>query len=120
MNAQEATAVLAGLDGRRLDPTTAADEAMAVYLALGAEIDALQEARAAAKQVVADVFAETGVDRLETASGFAYTTKPSIRVSYDTKGLDALCASLPQVASLLRPHRTEKEVPAVLTIRAAK
>jgi hypothetical protein len=41
-------------------------------------------------------------------------------VSYDTKGLDALCASLPQVASLLRPHRTEKEVPAVLTIRAAK
>jgi hypothetical protein len=42
---------------------------MAVYLALGAEIDVLQEARAAAKQVVADVFVETGIDRLARCRG---------------------------------------------------
>jgi hypothetical protein len=74
--------------------------------------------RASAKLVISEVLAEIGADRLETAVGVAYVTTPSIRSSYDAKGLDKLAAAVPGLANMLAPYRTEREVAGTLTIRA--
>ena len=44
-------------------------------------------------------------------------SKPSIRVSYDTRGLDKLAAERPDLAGVLSLYRTEREQPGTLTIR---
>ena len=46
------------------------------------------------------------------------SSKPSIRVSYDTRGLDKLAAERPDLAGVLSLYRTEREQPGTLTIRA--
>jgi hypothetical protein len=91
---------------------------MTIYLEMGERIAELDVIRASAKQVLADVLAEIGADRLETAVGVAYVTAPSIRSSYDAKGLDKLKVAMPSLALLLAPYRTEREIAGVLTIRA--
>ena len=90
MNAQDALDRLSTIYDRQLRPAEAVAEAMSIYLEMGARIDELDVIRATAKQVIGDVLAEVGTDKLETDAGLAYITKPSVRVSYDTKGLDRL------------------------------
>ena len=117
MNAQEANDRLDALTERQLTPGQAVDEAVALYLALGDAIAALELARARAKQIITDVIVETGLDRFEVNAGMAYVTRPSIRVTYDTKGLDKLAAERPDLAGVLGRYRQEKEVAGTLTIR---
>lgn len=119
MNAQDALERLATLDERQLTPGLAIDEAIGLYLALGDEIAQLEIARAAAKQVISDVIIETGLDRFEVNAGLAYVSKPSVRTSYDTKGLDKLSVERPDLAGILALYRTEKQIAGTLTIRAA-
>ena len=90
MDAQTALEQLATIYDRDLQPAEAAAEAMTIYLEMGERIAELDVIRASAKQVLADVLAEIGADRLETAVGVAYVTAPSIRSNYDAKGLDKL------------------------------
>ena len=118
MDAQTALDRLASLTDRQLTPGQAIDEAVALYLELGSEIAELEIARAAAKQVISDVIIETGLDRFEVNAGMAYVSKPSIRTSYDVKGLDKLSAERPDLAGILALYRTTKEVAGTLTIRA--
>ena len=118
MDAQTALEQLATIYDRDLQPAEAAAEAMTIYLEMGERIAELDVIRASAKQVLADVLAEIGADRLETAVGVAYVTAPSIRSSYDAKGLDKLGAAVPGLANMLAPYRTEREIAGTLTIRA--
>ena len=118
MDAQTALEQLATIYDRELEPAEAATEAMTIYLEMGERIAELDVIRASAKQVLADVLAEIGADRLETIVGVAYVTTPSIRSSYDAKGLDKLKVAMPSLALLLAPYRTEREIAGTLSIRA--
>jgi hypothetical protein len=118
MNAQDALDRLATIYDRQLRPAEAVAEAMSIYLEMGARIDELDVIRATAKQVIGDVLAEIGTDKMETDAGQAYITRPSIRVSYDTKGLDRLASERPDLAGVLTLYRQEREVAGSLTIRA--
>ena len=118
MNASEALERLATLHRRGLTPTQAVEEAVAVYLELGAEIEALEAARVAAKKAITDVVIETGLDRFETNAGLAYIANPSLRIGYDTKGIDALIENRPDLADVLAPYRTETMVAGSLVVRA--
>ena len=118
MDVQTALDQLATIYDRQLLPAQAVAEAMSIYLEMGDRIAELDVIRASAKQVIADVLAEIGADRLETAAGVAYVTAPSIRSSYDAKGLDKLSAAVPSLADMLAPYRQEREIAGVLTIRA--
>ena len=118
MNAQDALDRLATIYDRQLRPAEAVAEAMSIYLEMGARIDELDVIRATAKQVIGDVLAEIGTDKMETDAGQAYITRPSIRVSYDTKGLDRLASERPDLAGMLSLYRQEREVAGSLTIRA--
>jgi hypothetical protein len=119
MDATTALERLATITERQLTPGQAIDEAVTLYLELGSEIADLENARAAAKLVISDVIVETGLDRFEVNAGMAYVSKPSVRISYDTKGLDKLAAERPDLAGILALYRTEKEIAGTLTIRAA-
>lgn len=118
MDAQDALDRLSMLTERQLTPVQAVDEAVALYLALGDEIAALEVARAVAKQVINDVIIETGLDRFDVSAGMAYVSKPGVRVGYDTKGLDRLAAEQPALVDILAPYRQEREIAGALTIRA--
>lgn len=118
MNASEAFECLASIYERHLKPAEAASQAMAVYLEMGRHIEELDVVRASAKQIVNDVLAEIGNDRLETDAGQCYVTRPFVRVVYDTKGLDKLAAERPDLGDMLALYRTEKEIAGALTIRA--
>jgi len=118
MNVNDALDQLATIYDRDLQPAEAAVEAMMIYLEMGERIAELDVIRASAKQVLADVLAEIGADRLETTVGVAYVTAPSIRSNYDAKGLDKLGAAVPGLADMLAPYRTEREIAGTLTIRS--
>ena len=118
MNATNALERLSTIYERDLRPAEAASEAMSIYLEMGDRIAELDVIRASAKQVIADVLTEIGGDKLETPAGVAYVTKPSLRVSYDTKGLDKLTSTRPDLAGVLSLYRTEKEIAGALTVRA--
>lgn len=77
-------------------------------------IDVLQDA---AKAIVIDIMRETGQVKAITPAGTVQFTAASVRVAYDTKALDALCASDDNVARLLLPHRKETQVAGSLTIK---
>ena len=118
MDAQDALDRLNTIYDRQLLPAQAVAEAMSVYLEMGERIAELDVIRASAKQVVSDVLAEIGTDRLETPAGQCYVTRPTVRTSYDVKGLDKLSAERPDLAGILALYRTEKEIAGTLTIRA--
>jgi hypothetical protein len=118
MNAQDALDRLATIYDRHLLPAQAVSEAMTVYLEMGERIAELDVIRASAKQIVNDVLAEIGTDKLETDAGQCYVTRPSVRISYDTKGLDKLAAERADLAGVLALYRTEREQAGTLTIRA--
>lgn len=105
-------------------PDNAAHEAISIVLdAKGCAALATKpwaDVEAEARRVLDGVMAETGCTTYRTPSGDAYIPAPSTRVTYDTKALDALCASSPELARVLAPHRRETSVPGSLTIRAAR
>jgi len=105
-------------------PDNAAHEAISVALdAKAAAEDAAKpyaDVNAEARRVLDGIMAETGQTTYKTPSGDAYVPAPSTRVTYDAKALDALCASSPDLARVLAPHRKETSVPGSLVIRAAR
>jgi len=117
MDTTEALDRLATIYDRDLLPAQAVAEAMTVYLEMGDRIAELDVIRASAKLIVNDVLAEIGADRLETDAGQCYVSKPSVRTSYDTRGLDRLAAERPDLAGVLALYRQEKEIAGSLVIR---
>jgi hypothetical protein len=118
MNTQDALERLASIHQRGLTPGQAVEEAVSIYLELGDEIKAIDVARAAAKQVIADVVIETGKDRFDTDAGLAYIANPGLRIGYDAKGIEALIENRPDLAEVLAPYRSETMVAGGLVVRA--
>jgi len=118
MDTQTALDRLATIYERHLLPAQAVAEATSIYLEMGERIAELDVIRASAKQVVNDVLAEIGADKLETDAGQCYVSKPSRRVAYDWRGLDKLAAERADLAGILALYRTEREQAGTLTIRA--
>jgi hypothetical protein len=96
----------------------ALEDAIFMYRDLAERIKALQEAQAAQKQTIADIFMELNIDKATTNAGKALITAPSITISYNATALDALCASDDGLARLLHPHRKETMRVGTLTIKA--
>ena len=96
------------------DPEMAVAIAVEVYKDAGKYIKAIQTE---AKKIITDIIVETGQDKWRNAAGQVYIGKPSVSVRYDTKALDALCASDDNVKRLLWPHRIESERAGSLTIK---
>lgn len=62
-----------------------------------------------AKDIIQRAFQELGIDSLESDAGKAYIQPTYSQIKYDTRALDALCASTPQLKEMLWPHRQESE-----------
>lgn len=107
--------------GRTRDTATAASTAIDVYkLAKQGEAKALepwQRLQTRAKSALSDIIAETGVAEWAGQFGRCYVPAAGVSVSYDAKALDALCASDPDLAAKLQPHRKVSERPGSLTVR---
>ena len=73
--------------------------------------------QARAKQIVAEIMQKTGQVKAITSAGTAQFTADSVRVSWDAKALDALCASSADLCGILVPHRKETTVKGSLTIK---
>ena len=97
----------------------ALENAIFMYRDLAERIKALQEAQAAQKQTITDIFTELNIDKATTPAGKALITAPSVTVSYDAKALDVLRASDDRLDRMLSPHRKETMRAGTLTIKAS-
>lgn len=99
------------------DTETALDLAIGAYKTAAGYISRIEELQKAAKELIAEIFTETGQTEAKSSAGRAYVTAASISTSYDTKALDALAKSSAELAAILAPHRTIRERAGTLTIR---
>lgn len=95
----------------------AAAHAIGIYRAAANQAAAMKTVQDAAKAAIGDLIAETGCERWDTEAGIAVLTSPSVRVTWDGKALDALCASNDDLARLLTPHRREAMVAGSVTVK---
>ena len=117
MNITEALAVVQA--GRPADDSDAAlCDLIDAYRSIGGEIKLLGWSQDTAKQIISDIMLESGEIKVSTPMGSAAFTAASVRVSYDSKALDALIASDQSLARILGPHRKATMVAGGLTIKA--
>ena len=95
----------------------ALDFAIRLYGEASGYIKALEEFQQEAKLLISEIFAETGITEAKTSSGQVYISKPSLRVNWDSKGLDALAANDDELADLLAPFRRETQIAGALVVR---
>jgi multidrug efflux pump subunit AcrA (membrane-fusion protein) len=117
MNAQE---LHDRLTAPHVNAETAAETAIMVYHAAKFAQEEWQAVADAAKAMLQEIMLETERTSITTPAGKAAITAPSVSVSYDAKALSALCASSPDVARMLEPHRKTTERAGTLRITAAK
>jgi hypothetical protein len=112
--------LLAWLNGWHADTEAALATAAAVYQDAANRIEQLQAVQAQAKQLITDIFVETGTTDARTPTAQVYVSRPSVTVSYDAKALDTLAAGDAEVAELLTPFRRQSERAGTLTIRSLR
>lgn len=118
MDYTEATKLLDDIrSGMMPDSETALTNAITVYRELAARVKTIEAQQARAKETIIEIMQETGQVKAITPAGTAQFTADSVRVSYDTKALDALCASSAELCGILVPHRKETAVKGSLTIK---
>jgi hypothetical protein len=118
MDYTEATKLLDDIrSGMMPDSETALVNAITVYRELSARVKTIEAQQARAKETITEIMHETGQVKAITPAGTAAFTSDSVRVSYDTKALDALIASDDGLSRLLTPHRKETAVKGSLTIK---
>lgn len=103
--------------GKYPNVENALTDAIAVYRGLALDSKELEALQGRAKQIITEIMQETGQVKAVTTSGTAQFTAASIRIAYDWKALDALCASDETLAHILKPHRSEKQVAGALLIK---
>ena len=112
--------LLAWLSGWHADTEAALATPTAVYQDAANRIEQLQAVQAQAKQLITDIFVETGTTDARTPTAQVYVSRPGVTVSYDVKALDALAAADAEVAELLAPFRRQTERAGTLTIRSLR
>ena len=110
-------AMRARLRGATPDTETALDTAIGLYKEAASYLTALLEFQADCKLQLSEILAELGETSAETPSGRCTVSRPSLVITYDRKGLDALCETDPQLQAALTPYRRVTERAGVLTIR---
>lgn len=70
-----------------------------------------------AKEVLGWAMERIDTDTIQSDMGRAYMQAGYTRASYDTKALDALCKSDPNLALILSPHRVERDYNPRLVIK---
>lgn len=103
--------------GQYANTEDALSDAITVYRTAASDIKELEALQARAKSIVTEIMQETGQTKSVTPAGTAQFTAPSVRVTWDGKALDALCASDATLAAILRPHRKETATSGTLTIK---
>jgi hypothetical protein len=111
------TALDAITSGKVADTEAALRETIHVYRSLGMQVKELEALQARAKQLASEIMQETGQTKAITPAGTASFAAASERVSWDSKALDALCASDELIALILLPHRKVTQVAGGLTIK---
>lgn len=101
-------------------PEDSVESAVTVYQVAAGMVDAYNQVKDAAKALIGEVMAETGVTSYTTRAGKVQMTAPSVSVSYDAKALDALRLSNPHYAALLEPFRKETQCAGAMRITGAK
>lgn len=91
-------------------------DAKALAAAASGPWEAVQDV---ARAKLSEVMLVTGRSDWKVPAGRAYVPAAGVSVSYDAKALDALCASSPEIASILVPHRRETMRAGSLTIKGA-
>lgn len=94
------------------------ERAIGVYQLAAGYISVLETIQTEAKQLIGEIFLETGCTDVKTQSGRAYVSKPSVIVTYKAKDIDAACAEDAELAAKLAPFRTVTERAGTLTIRS--
>jgi hypothetical protein len=102
------------------DPQQVLADAALVYQEAAFAVEGYQTVQRAAKSLISEVFTETGETEAQTPTAKILVTRPSTSAKYDAKALDALCASDPNLARILAPHRSVSERAGTLMIRAAR
>jgi len=98
-------------------PPNPIPEKVAVYRKLKAQSDALKLKMDAIKAEIEPLVEATDGQKWTDLDGWAriVTRKPS--VSYNNKALEALYASVPEVAQVIAPHRKEKPGSSYLQVK---
>lgn len=99
------------------EAAAAAVEAIATVRQIVGEFGLLEQE---AKRTLTDLLEETGQRKIATEAGAAEMQPASTSATYDTRALDALCASNEALAKILRPHRVERQRPAALRVTVKK
>jgi len=102
------------------DPEQVLDRAIGLHMHMAGLIEGLREMQGQVKDLIGDVFVELGTTEASTPSGTATVTSPHVRISYDRKGLDALCETSDEMSILLEPYRRETQVAGSLRIMPPK
>lgn len=86
---------------------TALDMAVGAYLQAAGYITLFEEMQKAAKDLITEVFSETGQTDAKTSAGKIAISKPSVSVAYDAKAIDILLRDDADLALRLSPYRKE-------------
>ncbi len=101
-------------------PAESVESAVTVYQVAAGMVDAYNQVKDAAKALIGDVMAETGVTSYATRAGKVAMTAPSVVVSYDARALDVLCQADADLALKLFAHRKETQRAGTMRITGAK
>ncbi len=85
----------------------ALDLAVGAFLQAAGYITLLEEMQKAAKDLITEIFTETGQTDAKTSAGRIAISKPSLTVSYDAKAIDILLRDDADLAMRLSPYRKE-------------
>lgn len=101
---------LADIDARVAAGTaTAADVDAAVDVALtaAAALDGWRGVESQAKRIIAAALDAGSIDQFKATGATVQRGKPVPTIGYNAHALDVLCASYPELARVLAPHRRE-------------
>ena len=99
------------------DTEAALDTTIGLYKEAASYIAALQEFQNECKLQLSEILAELGETSATTPSGRCTVSRPSQVITYDRKGLDALCDTDPRLQEILTPYRRVTQRAGVLMIR---
>ena len=101
-------------------PDASVENAVTVYQVAAGMVDAYNQVKDAAKALIGEVMAETGVTSYATRAGKVQMTAPTVTISYDARALDVLCQADADLALKLFAHRKETQRAGTMRITGAK
>lgn len=99
------------------NPNTQLDNAIYVYRNLGTLADQIKELQSKAKDIATKIMYDTNQLEVTTPSGTAMFTQPSVRITWNNKALNALCASNQELDKILSPYYKAIPVASTLVIK---